>query len=524
MKREAGLILALCASLIAGALPVALSWQLSKWQTRHAEEERLLGYARDVLLRSERASVQVFDGLEKLIAARGAGDPCSDRQIARMGEIDLVSTDIQAMGYIVDGRLLCSSYGRHGAGLPLENDSPRASMDGSTVRARAILPFAPGTAFTIVERAGYAAFVHQAITVDIATTPANISLATYAKLGKVFRSTRGAIKQEWADRANSIGEGCFDDGEFLVAVISSQRFPTQTFAAQPLTNLAAHTSPEATALRLFGVLAGIALALLTFLLARRQMGMAALLRRALRRRELFLLYQPIIELATRKCIGAEALIRWQRSDGQMTAPDVFIPVAEKSGLIQDITARVLDTVATDLGDIFVRLPTFHIGINLAAADLQSPRTVELLADLMRTTNAGPQSIMVEATERGLMDAERVRQVIHDIHGLGIEVAVDDFGTGYSSLSYLGTFDLDYLKIDKSFVDTLQTDAATSQVALHIIEMAKALNLKMIAEGVETESQATLLQDRGVQFAQGWLFARPMRMSALRKFVEAQASG
>lgn len=520
MNHKAGLTLAIAASLLAGALPIAGSWQLSRLQTRHQEEERLLGYARDVLQRSERASVQVFEGLDKLIAARGARDPCADDQIALMGQIDLVSTDIQAMGYIVDGRLLCSSYGLHGAGLPLENDSPRASVDGSTVRAKAILPFAPGTAFTIVERAGYAAFVHQAITVDIATSPANISLATYAKLGKVFRSTRGTVKPEWAERAVATGETCFDDGEYLVAVLSSQRFPTLTFAAQPLRNLETHSSPEATALRLFGVLAGIALAMLTFVLARRQMGMGALLRRALRRRELFLLYQPIVDLTTRRCIGAEALIRWQRGDGRSIAPDVFIPVAEASGLIEDITARVLEMVATDLRDIFTRLPDFHIGINLAAADLQSPATVELLAHLMQSTHAGPKNIMVEATERGLMDAERVRQVIHDIHALGIEVAVDDFGTGYSSLSYLGTFDLDYLKIDKSFVDTLQTDAATSQVALHIIEMAKALNLKMIAEGVETESQATLLQERGVQFAQGWLFAKPMRMDELRAFAQA----
>ncbi|MBC7918226.1 MAG: EAL domain-containing protein [Rhodoferax sp.] len=524
MNREAGLILAVCASLVAGALPVAVSYQLSKWQTRHAEEARLLAYARDVLHRSERASVQVFGGIQQLIDARGKGDPCSASQIALMGQLDLVGNDIQAMAYIANGRLMCSSYGHHGVGMALEKDAPLKSSDGTTLRARTKLPFGQDMTFIVVEREGYAAIVHEAITIDIATDPPNISLATYSPRSKTFRSTRGPMKSEWAEAPLANGEGTFDDGEYLVAVVTSKRYATKTIAAQPLSNLNGTFTAEAKVLWLFGAVAGIALALLTFMVARRQMGMAALLGRALKKRELFLLYQPIVDLHTRKCIGAEALIRWQRSDGQWVPPDVFIPVAEESGLIQDITARVLEIVATDLADVFARQPNFHIGINLAAADLQSPRTVELLATLMRTTKAGPRNILVEATERGLMDAERVRQVIKDIHALGIEVAIDDFGTGYSSLSYLGTFDLDYLKIDKSFVDTLQTDAATSHVALHIIEMAKALNLKMIAEGVETEAQATLLQDRGVQFAQGWLFAKPMRMADLRKFVEAQAKG
>lgn len=177
-------------------------------------------------------------------------------------------------------------------------------------------------------------------------------------------------------------------------------------------------------------------------------------------------------------------------------------------------------VTRDAQGLFSQYPDFHIGINLSAADLRSDNTPHLLRTLLLDTQAGPHNILVEATERGLMGAALVRQVIHDIRALGGEVAVDDFGTGYSSLSYLGTFELDYLKIDKSFVDTLDTGAATSDVALHIIEMAKALKLKMIAEGVETEPQAHLLAARGVQLAQGWQFARPMRMDALKQHLAA----
>jgi len=306
----------------------------------------------------------------------------------------------------------------------------------------------------------------------------------------------------------------FMDGSRVVSLQRSSRFDLVTYVAMP----AGYTRQRANALlaRLLplALLVGAISCFAVLWRAREQRTLPAVIRSALRHKEFFLAYQPIIELATGRWVGAEALIRWQRPDGSMVRPDVFVPVAEDNGLIPLVSRRVLELLARDAPAILALRPDFRFSVNLSQQDLMNPLTIDQLRGLL-ATGLKPINLTIEATERGVMEKEAATVVLREIRALGMRVAIDDFGTGYANLAHLHNFEVDALKIDKSFVDTIGTEAVTAHVALLIIEMGKTLSLDLVAEGVEHAHQADYLRDHGVRYGQGWLFARPMPAEGLR---------
>ncbi|WP_223489553.1 EAL domain-containing protein [Pseudomonas sp. A-RE-19] len=261
--------------------------------------------------------------------------------------------------------------------------------------------------------------------------------------------------------------------------------------------------------------------ILVFLLVRQRQSMDAELQGAIRRGELQVLYQPIFDLDSRNCVGAEALLRWRRPDGSLTSPDLFIPMAENTGQIRQMTDFVLQRLLEQLGQLLRSNPQLYISVNLAACDVMVPRIGEVIARLLSVHRVAARQIAFEVTERGLVDVMVARENLQALRDVGHQVLIDDFGTGYCSLAYLQTLPVDCLKIDKAFIDALGHDAASSGVAPHIIRMAQALELKVIAEGIEYESQAAFLSSEGVKFGQGWLFAHAL--SAVQ-FIELITRG
>ena len=181
-------------------------------------------------------------------------------------------------------------------------------------------------------------------------------------------------------------------------------------------------------------------------------------------------------------------------------------------------------MVADLGPLLEQRQALHVAVNLAATDLHHARILEVTREALAGTRIAPRQIAFEATERCFINADAARDIIAQLRAAGHAVSIDDFGTGYSSLSYLQSYRIDALKIDKSFVDAIGADAATSGVIDHVIAMAKALGLKIVAEGVETEAQARYLRERSVDYAQGWLFSKPLAGEAFVGFIENRPVG
>ncbi len=521
MKRRAvATVVAVIVGICAVAAPIVFTiYQARQWGLE-TEMSHALVFARDVLRRSEGTADQMNAGVKRLASA--GLEPCSDEQIALMRQIVMGSSYIRTIGRVVGDRLMCSSLGRHGEGLPLGPHEGQ-SASGNWVRANVSFDFAPLAKFVVSEREGYAVIIDKSLVLDANTGRPDVSLGVYWRVTGKLLTGRGDIKQQWLQVSDEQEETAFVDSEQVVAVVRSPRYYFNSVAAIPTSYLKQEVREMSWRLVPIGLLGGLALAVAMVYLVRQQRGWPAVIRAALKRNEFFLLYQPVVDLRTGKWVGAEALIRWRRPDGDLVRPDLFIPVAEEMGMIRHITRRVTELVERDAKGLFRRFPDFHLALNLSPRDLNALDSVDLLKDMASRTDAERGNLVVEVTEHGFMQPDAAREVVQRLRAEGIRVAIDDFGTGYSSLAYLETFELDFLKIDKAFVDTIGVESATSHVVSHIIEMAKALKLQMIAEGVETEQQAAYLKAHGVQYAQGWFYAKAMPMKDLvSRLVAASA--
>jgi EAL domain-containing protein (putative c-di-GMP-specific phosphodiesterase class I) len=223
-------------------------------------------------------------------------------------------------------------------------------------------------------------------------------------------------------------------------------------------------------------------------------------------------------------VGAEALLRWQTPDGKFISPDRFIPIAEYSGIIIDLGEWVLRTACREL--VLLREQghrNFVMSVNVSQVQFRHPLFLEMLRAALEETQAPPEFIELEITESMAMEEpDMLIKMLWQIKQTGVSIAIDDFGTGFSSLSYLQRLQVDRLKIDRAFVTEITGSARGSSIAEMVIQLGRNLGLAVIAEGVEDERQAQILQALGCPMAQGFLFARPMTATALSTWLNNEA--
>jgi EAL domain-containing protein (putative c-di-GMP-specific phosphodiesterase class I) len=236
------------------------------------------------------------------------------------------------------------------------------------------------------------------------------------------------------------------------------------------------------------------------------------LQQALRRGELRLLYQPVVDLSTQSIVGAEALIRWEHPVLGLLSPGAFIPMAEETGLILPIGRWVLEEACKQAATWQRLLPSstpFGVCVNLAVRQLEQPDLVDLVAAVLQETGLEPHRLELELTETAVINqAESTIAAIAALKAIGVRLAIDDFGTGYSSLSYLQRLAVDTVKIDQSFTKGLAPGSSTAAIVQAVVMLAHALEMAVTAEGIETAEQLSLVTALGCNYGQGYYFSHP----------------
>ena len=244
------------------------------------------------------------------------------------------------------------------------------------------------------------------------------------------------------------------------------------------------------------------------------------IRRALKEEEFIVYYQPKIDLSNNECIGVEALVRWQHPEKGIVQPDDFIPLAEETGLIIQLDEWVMRTACEQFrqwknsGSRLVNL-----SINISARHFQEGGLVSRCKKILNGTLIEAGNLEIELTESALVDNYcNAKEILNEIHEMGIGIALDDFGTGYASMSYLKEFPFDTVKIDRSFVQDVPDNTENTAIVKAIIQLTRALKLKLVAEGVETEQQKKYLAENECTYGQGYLWSKPVSAAEFEKLI------
>lgn len=490
-----------------GVLPLVCGLAIARWQTERDLQDASLATAGQVTSQIEHILDNIAGAATTLMPL--AGRPCSEVTLALREQVARNSF-VRSTTLIDNHRIYCSSlFGDYDEAVNA------ADYTGGTLWLMEGNQVTPGSPL-LVYRASQDGRGAQA-SVDAE------HLLTALRLIGPTSELRLQVGTHWMDKDGLVRTGAPPSSATAAIALASARYPFTVhagFAPGKVVQLMRSQYPAVLGLLLvLGVLAGLACRWQI----RRALSPRAELQRAIEAGEFLPYFQPVVRKGDYRWSGVEVLMRWQHPREGMVRPDLFIPYAEHSGHIVAMTRALMLRTAEALAPCAALLDEgFHIGINITADHC---RDLDLLDDCQRFLAHFPPGRVVltlELTERKLIEATPVTlELFEKLHALGVMIALDDFGTGQSSLSYLHQFKVDYLKIDQSFVAMIGSDALSQHILDSIIELSGKLGLGIVAEGVETLVQRDYLARHGVDFQQGYLFARPMTDEALLKALAGQ---
>jgi len=460
-----------------------------------------------------------LDQASKVVRGLAAAqiESCGARALEAMRLAVFTHTPLKGLSLLDDqGRELCTHIGEMPDAYALSEEYPVGdnSLSLAAARFRDIDEHAVRVRF---ERASGRSIV-ALVAIDALLPDFELEKVSGGKrLRLLFTSGELIAMRPSGDEGRS-----FEDGAALSVRKASDRYPivmVGEFTREAL-------GREFSSLQLIArgamlVLLGFGIGLIWMAMRRNNQDVVAELRRAIRQGEIIPYYQPTVDMQNGRVRGAEVLARWRKPDGSLVPPANFIPLAEQSGLIFELTRVLMLKAIEDMGDSYRNRPRLRLAFNLFADHITGGRIVKDVNNIFAGAPIQLSQLILEVTERApLPDLDEARRVIALLQSSGVKVAIDDVGTGHGGLSYLMKLGVDIIKIDKMFIDAIGTERYSQTIIETLVELGRSMKMEVIAEGEETLEQVGYLRQKGVMEGQGYVFAPPLPASSYLALVDA----
>jgi sensor c-di-GMP phosphodiesterase-like protein len=488
-------------SLLIIFIPLIAAYYLSWVRANQIEEARLA----EITSRLVKRVAFVYQEAENILFQlnnQNVVSPCSLNHIKMMQKLTFNSYVVDQVDYVKDGFLQCGTWGKQLPPIRLASTTEFTGKDGIKISLDTRSQVYPLKRMISLRFGNYHILINPARVSDIILDP-KIKVALLTENGELIAATKDI-------NLNLIKNYLFNKNKSKLQLnyLIASEIPTENLIAiaiEPKSRFYKTLSREQLLSIPLAFLLTIPLVSILIFYSKQRLSLTNQLKYAINNNELKVYYQPIIELKSGNCLGAEALIRWSPSKRESISPELFIPLAEKAGFTAKITKYIFNAVFREMSSTLIANKNMHISINVSNQDLLDRKLFLFLEKKLQETGIRHDQIWLEITERELLDLSMIH-LIKKLNARGLKFAIDDFGSGYSNLSYLNNEIFQVIKIDKLFVDAIDTNSVTSNITNHIITIAKEADLKIVAEGVETSTQHDYLVENGVEYGQGYLYS------------------